>query len=234
MVTRQRILVVEDSALHQRFILDVLRDAGHEAVGVETAEQAGEICDIELPLLIILDLGLPGISGLQFLEQLRQVSSVPVIMLTGSDSIQDKLRGFELGADDYITKPFNPKELIARIEAVLRRAVTTVNGQLLRTNYQSGPLQIDFGRREVLLDGNALRLTATEFALLQELVNNEGRVLTHDHLLQAVWGDGYLAERDILRTNIYRLRKKLQFREDFQYIESQVGFGNWFEPWPAS
>ncbi len=148
-------------------------------------------------------------SGLDFLHEIRQVSNIPVIMLTVSDSIHDKLRGFELGADDYVTKPFNPKELAARIEAVLRRADSSGSAAVTQQGYDSGPLQIDFQKKQVRLDMTALHLTATEYTLLVELVRHEGRVLSHEHLLRVVWGDGYESEKDILRTNIYRLRKNL-------------------------
>ncbi|MBN1265751.1 MAG: response regulator transcription factor [Anaerolineales bacterium] len=234
MRTHQKVLVVEDSKLHQRFIADILRNAEYDPVMVETAEEATAYCDIEIPLLIILDLGLPGISGLEFLKEIRQIINLPIIMLTNSDSIQDKLRGFELGADDYVTKPFNPQELLARIEAVLRRSSSKFAGEMQKTTYQSGPLKIDFYRKEVVLDNRVLHLTATEYMLLHELVINEGRVMPHDQLLMTVWGPEYLNERDILRTNIYRLRKKLQLEEDFQFIESQAGFGYWFEPFPQT
>ncbi len=233
MAIKLKILVVEDSALHQRFIADVLHDSHYEPFVVSSAEEALDWFSLEEPDLIILDLGLPGMSGLDFLHEIRQVSSIPVIMLTVSDSIHDKLRGFELGADDYVIKPFNPKELAARIEAVLRRADSS-SPALVQQGYENGPLQIDFQKKQVKLEMEILHLTATEYTLLVELVKHEGRVLSHEHLLRAVWGDGYESEKDILRTNIYRLRKKLELNgNNFQFIESQVGFGYWFEPFPV-
>jgi two-component system KDP operon response regulator KdpE len=225
------ILVIEDSQLHQRLVRDVLQHSGYKVLAAESAERAMEKFGAEHPDLVIVDLGLPGMNGLDFLAELREISEVPVIILTSSDSLDDKLRGFELGADDYLTKPFNSQILVARIHAVLRRAdLAVVNGMGV-SKFQSGPLNVDFGSHKVEAGGNLIRLTATEFALLKEFIRYQGRILTHGQLLTAVWGPEYQGERELLRTNIYRLRKKLEIGTGgIDFIQSQVGVGYWFEP----
>ena len=158
--------------------------------------------------MVILDIGLPDMEGFQVLREIRLFSQVPVIMLTVRDKDTDIARCLELGADDYMVKPFSHIELVARVQAVLRRA----RGQVATAEerpFVSGRLLVDFASNEVTVDGTPVKLSATESKLLQHLVRNEGRLLTHENLLTSVWGETYRDARDLLRVHIQHLRQKL-------------------------
>jgi DNA-binding response OmpR family regulator len=161
------------------------------------------------PHVILLDVGLPGgMSGFEVLEKIRQISDVPVLMLSAHGQELDKVRGLELGADDYITKPFGHLELLARVRAVLRRAELPPPVSAV-PDLQAGDLTINFGSREVQVKGELVKLTPVEYGLLYHLARNAGHVLTHDALLTKVWGDEYQGEADYLKVYISRLRAKL-------------------------
>jgi len=179
------------------------------------------------PALILLDVGLPDMDGFQVLEQIRLCSDVPVIMLTVHDDELSKVRGLELGADDYITKPFGHLELLARIRAVLRRA------QALPLTHEEpficADLSVDFARREVTRHGKPMPLSATEYRLLYHLVRNAGQVLTHETLLARVWGREYTDEINYLKVYVSRLRAKLEDDpHNPQHILTEHGIGYWF------
>jgi DNA-binding response OmpR family regulator len=166
-----------------------------------------ELVEAESPDVVILDIGLPDMDGFEVLREIRRFSRVPVLMLTVRGEDTDIARGLELGADDYITKPFSHIELVARVRAVLRR----IQGLPVSEEkpFISGKLAIDFASKEVTVDGKSVRLTSTEYKLLYHLIKNEGRLLSHENLLNKVWGEDYQDARDLLRVHIQHLRQKL-------------------------
>jgi two-component system KDP operon response regulator KdpE len=192
-------------------------------------DEALETIERELPDLIVLDIKMPRMNGFEVLRRLREWSQIPVIMLSVREEIADKVRCLNLGADDYITKPFGAEELIARVKAVLRRneAANLTNRESLFT---SGDLKINFGTKEVTAAGNEVRLTPTEYDLLQELVLNAGKVLSHDYLLRRVWGHDYGRERQYLHVFVGRLRAKIEpDPANPQYIITVPGIGYRFK-----
>ncbi len=221
----RRILVVDDEERMVRFIRLNLEHDGFEVVEAYRGAQAIDRIRSGLPDLVLLDVMLPDIDGFEVLRIIREVSSVPVIMLTAKGEEDDRVRGLELGADDYITKPFSPRELVSRVRAVLRRtdsASTTTHG-LIEVDDR---LKIDFDRREVWVDGQIVQLRPTEYRLLYHLVQNAGWVITHDQLLAKVWGYEYRDEPHYVRLYINYLRKKLEKDpSNPQYILTERGVG---------
>jgi len=167
-----------------------------------------ELIEKENPDLVILDIGLPDMDGFQVLREIRRFSHVPVIMLTVKSEDTDIAKGLELGADDYVTKPFSHIELLARVQAVMRRSRGEPS-PAEEQPYTSGKLHVDFARNEVLIDGKPVKLTSTEYKLLYHLIKNEGRLLSHENLLTKVSGEAYRDARDLLRVHIQHLRQKL-------------------------
>jgi two-component system, OmpR family, KDP operon response regulator KdpE len=196
-----------------------------EVLGAGAGEAALDLVEREAPDLVLLDIGLPDLDGYQVLEQIRLFSDVPVVMLTARDDTMDKVKGLELGADDYITKPFNHLELLARVKAVLRR-LDMPAPKSRAPSFRSGELEVDFSAQEARLKGERLELTPTEYKLLYHLVRNAGRVLPHGTLLAKVWGRDYVDEVDYVRVYIRRLRDKLDDDPDRpRYIRTERGLG---------
>ena len=196
-----------------------------DVLSAGTGRQALELVESESPDLVLLDIGLPDMDGYKVLEELRFFSDVPVVMLTARDDTIDKVKGLELGADDYVTKPFNHLELLARIKAVLRR-LDMPPPKSRAPSFRSGDLEMDFDAQEVRLRGEAVQLTPTEYKLLYHLVRNAGRTLPHGTLLAKVWGREYLDEVDYLRVYVRRLRDKLGDNpEKPLYIRTERGLG---------
>jgi len=185
-----------------------LRWGGADIISAATGAEGLELVETESPDIVILDIGLPDIDGFQVLRELRRFSQVPVIMLTVRGEDTDVAKGLELGADDYITKPFSHIELIARVQAVLRRAQGLAITSEERP-FVSGKLSVDFASNEVKLDGKPTKLTSTESKLLYHLIRNEGRLVSHENLLTKIWGETYVDARDLLRVHIQHLRQKL-------------------------
>jgi two-component system KDP operon response regulator KdpE len=178
-------------------------------ISVSQGEKGIELVETESPDVVLLDIGLPDMDGFEVLRQIRFFSSVPIIIETVEDEEVDRIRGLELGADDYITKPFSYMELLARVKAVLRRSqMAEFKGS--KTNFVSGNLAINFATREVRLGDKVIKLTPTEYRLLYLLVRNKGQVLTQRKLMQQVWGEDYIENTDYLRAYIRRLRDKLR------------------------
>jgi len=177
-------------------------------VSAATGAKGLELIEAESPNVVILDVGLPDTDGFQVLRELRRFSQVPVIMLTVRGEDTDVVKGLELGADDYITKPFSHIELIARVQAVLRRAQGLPVASEERP-FVSGKLSVDFASNEVKVDKKPVKLTSTESRLLYLLIRNEGRLVSHENLLTKVWGEVYTDARDLLRVHIQHLRQKL-------------------------
>lgn len=203
------ILVIDDEPQIQRFLKIALVAQGYEVVLCQNAEQGLAEIALQSPALVILDLGLPDLPGLEVLRQLRSWSRVPVVILSVQDQESEKVAALDLGADDYLTKPFGVPELLARIRVALRHAAersqTDVAPQL-----QCGPLLIDRPARSVSLQGQPVKLTKTEFNLLEYLALHAGKVVTHRQLLTALWGAEYFAETHYLQVYISQLRRKLE------------------------
>ena len=222
-----RILVVDDEpdvveSVRLGFTLqwrevDVLGAAGGEA--------ALDVVEREHPDIVLLDVGLPDIDGFEVLRRIRAFSDVPIVMLTARDDAMDKVKGLELGADDYVTKPFNHLELMARVKAVLRRLEMPAPSSRA-PSFRSGDLEVDFAKHEARLCGERLDLTPTEYKLLYHLVRNAGHVLQHATLLAKVWGREYVDEVDYIRVYVRRLRDKLGDDPDApRYIRTERGLG---------
>jgi two-component system KDP operon response regulator KdpE len=208
-----RILVVDDEVRIVNFLRSKLKASGYEVLtasnGVEGLEQA----QAQEPDLIVLDLIMPKMDGLEMLKELRSFSTVPVIILTARGAEADRIKGLQLGADDYLPKPFNPDELVARVEAI-RRRLTPGERQKIPETFNLGYIAIDFKRRSVRVRGEEKHLTRIEWLLLSQLVNNVGRLMLYDELLTRVWGPEYRNDIQILRTWISRLRGKLESDPD--------------------
>ena len=202
-----RILVVDDEPQILRSLRTTLASHGYDVQTAATGEEALAAVEGRLPDLVVLDLVLPGLSGLEVCRRLRARSSLPILVLSARGDERDKVAALDLGADDYLTKPFGVNELLARIRAALRRAVGARGPSAV---VEAGALRVDFDRRQVTLDGAEVRLTPTEFDLLKVLVANAGRVLTHGYLLRTVWGPEYEGESQLLRVFIGQLRRKVE------------------------
>ncbi len=201
-----------------------LRWSGTSVVSASDGAKGLELIEAENPDVVILDIELPDMDGFQVLREIRRFSQVSVIMLTVRDEDVDVARGLELGADDYITKPFSHIELIARVQAVLRR----VRGLPVTEEppFVGGKLSVDFAGNEVRLNGEPVKLTSTETKLLHHLIRNEGRLLTHENLLGKVWGETYVDARGLLRVHIQHLRQKLKDSADSpRIIVTEHGIG---------
>ena len=196
-----------------------------EVLGAGTGEAALDIVERRAPDIVLLDVGLPDNDGFEVLRELRAFSDVPVVMLTARDDAMDKVKGLELGADDYVTKPFNHLELMARVKAVLRRNDMPAPASRA-PSFVSGELEVDFARQEVRLRGERVELTPTEYKLLYHLVRNAGHVLQHGTLLAKVWGRDYIDEVDYIRVYIRRLREKLSDDPEHpRYIQTERRLG---------
>ena len=218
-----RILVVEDDRDIADVVAHHLSRAGFQPDVLSTGSDVIDRVKRDAPALVVLDLMLPGLSGLEICRLMRgdaAVASTPIIMLTARADEEDRVRGLELGADDYITKPFSPKELVARVRAVLRRIQTEEPDTVLRF----GSLVVDLDRHEVTEDGRLVRLTAKEFLLLQYLVEHRGRVLSRDLLLTDVWGYRYTGGTRTVDVHIRRLREKLPATAEHIVTIKQFGY----------
>ena len=204
----QTVLVVEDESSIASFVALYLKNAGY---GVKTAATGGEaLSDVaaEMPALIVLDLMLPDIDGIEVCRRIRKSSDVPILMLTARDEDVDKIIGLEVGADDYLTKPFNPRELVARVKSILRRSGPE-RRQIESKQLQHGDLVIDAGRREVHVGKEEIQLAPKEFDLLWELLDHRGLVLTRDQLLERVWGYTFAGDTRTVDVHVRQLRRKL-------------------------
>ncbi len=205
----EKILVVEDAPRVMRLVTEVLGAMGYQVIAASSGQSAIEMVTLEQPDLVLLDILLgQGPDGYEVCRHIREFSDVPVIMLTAKAQDADVLQGFDVGADDYLTKPFNAKELVARVRAVLRR--TKRPEEAVTTTFVCGDLEIDFARRSVKVRGQAVSLTRTEYDLLRQLAINPNRVMVHEDLLTEVWGSEYRNDVDYLRAYIRYLRGKLE------------------------
>ncbi len=218
------ILVVDDEKRMVRFIRLNLEQDGFQVVSAYNGTEALEQVRTKLPKLILLDVMMPDIDGFEVLKKIREASSVPVIMLTAKGEEDDRIRGLELGADDYVTKPFSPRELVSRVKAVLRR--TEAFDDTTNVIEVDDWLKLDFNRREIWVGGEIVQLRPTEYRLLYHLVQNAGWVVTHDQLLTKVWGYEYQDEPHYVRLYINYLRKKIEKDpSNPEYILTERGVG---------
>jgi DNA-binding response OmpR family regulator len=209
MATRvQTVLVVEDEASIASFVALYLKNAGYRVQTAGTGQGAMDILARDRPDLIVLDLMLPDVDGIEVCRRIRRSSDIPILMLTARDEDVDKIIGLEVGADDYLTKPFNPRELVARVKSILRRAVPERREPQER-QLKHGQLAIDAGRREVRVDGKEVQLAPKEFDLLWELLDHRGLVLTRDQLLERVWGYTFAGDTRTVDVHVRQLRRKL-------------------------
>jgi DNA-binding response OmpR family regulator len=204
----QAILVVEDEASIASFVSLYLKNAGYEVTTAVTGGDALAQVQAGPPALIVLDLMLPDIDGIEVCRRIRQRSDVPILMLTARDEDVDKIIGLEVGADDYLTKPFNPRELVARIKSILRRA-TPDRRRLESAQIRHGELVVDSGRREAKVGDREVQLAPKEFDLLWELLDHRGLVLTRDQLLERVWGYTFAGDTRTVDVHVRQLRRKL-------------------------
>lgn len=220
-----RVLVIDDAQADRRLLRDALEADGFEVEEAQDGQEGLRKLFADHPDVIVLDVLMPGMDGWAVCERIREFTETPIIMLTALDREEEIVRGLELGADDFLCKPVSPRQLIARVKAVLRRSHshTSESGDF---RYDDGDLVIDTAQHEVLLGGKAVGLSPTEFRLLVALAEAPGRVHEYGALLASVWGDEYVDDIDFLRVYIWRLRKKLETTPDQpKRIVTERGFG---------
>jgi DNA-binding response OmpR family regulator len=222
------VLVVDDEPIVRDVVARYLEQAGYRTILAGDGDTALALLDEEEPSIVVLDLMLPGVDGLSFCRRLRARSSLPVIMVTALAEEADRLTGLELGADDYLTKPFSPRELVARVKAVLRR---TSDSAAKAERIEIGDLVIDAGRREVTRRGETIRLTALEFDLLWFLAGHPDRLFTREQLMQEVWGYRSALDTGTVTVHIRRLRAKIEEDPSApRYLQTVWGSGYRFTP----
>jgi two-component system KDP operon response regulator KdpE len=227
---RAKILVVDDEHQILRALRVILRDAGFEALPAGGVEEALDLAAVNAPAAAIVDLLLPDGDGIELCRRLREWTDMPVILLSAVTEEDAKVRALAAGADDYVTKPFGPRELVARLEANLRRRAAAAGRE---ASISAGELTIDLARHTVTVSGSEVHLTPTEFGLLQTLATNRGRLLTHRELLTAVWGQGYADDTQVLRAHIANLRRKIEPADAEaaqRLIRTESGVGYRFAP----
>ncbi|HLH26718.1 MAG TPA: response regulator transcription factor [Chloroflexota bacterium] len=222
------ILVVDDEPRYVRWISVNLRASGYRVLAAADGQTALDLAAGERPDLVLLDIGLPVLNGLEVCRRIREFSTVPIIMLTAKAAEADKVAGLDAGADDYLPKPFGPPELMARVRAVLRRA-RYAESPTAEPIFQHGDLAIDFARHAVSRGGEPVDLTPTEYKLLVQLARHAGRVLVPAELLTAVWGPEYRDETQHVRLYVSRLRRKIEpDPEQPRYVLTKAGIGYLF------
>jgi len=220
-----RILVIDDAQADRRLLRDALENDGFEVEEAQDGQEGLRKLFADHPDAVVLDVLMPGMDGWAVCERIREFTETPVIMLTSLDREEEIVRGLELGADDFVSKPVSPRQLIARVKAVLRRAHSHAD-ESGEFRYDDGDLMIDTAQHEVLLSGQPVDLSPTEFRLLVALAEAPGRVHEYGSLLASVWGDEYVDDIDFLRVYIWRLRKKLEGVPDHPTrIVTERGFG---------
>ncbi|MDO8490424.1 MAG: response regulator transcription factor [Dehalococcoidia bacterium] len=222
------ILVVDDDHGMRRLLRRSLELAGYDVVEAADGPTALDSARAKAPDLVLLDVMMPGMDGFEVCQQMRQNSSLPIVMVTARGQDMEKVTGLDLGADDYITKPFGIDELLARVKAVLRRS--TLRDEMPQPPFEYDGLHLDFNQHQVIVEGKETNLTSTEYKLLVILVFGRGNVLTQDMLLSKVWGESYTVDAHVLHVNIARLRQKLgDDPANPRYILTKVGVGYCFK-----
>jgi DNA-binding response OmpR family regulator len=225
-----RILVADDEPRYLLAVKTYLESQGYQVLTAWDGRTAVELAILEEPDLIMLDVRMPGLDGYEACRRIRSFSPAPIIMLTALAQESDKVKGLDLGADDYVTKPFSVGELLARVRAVLRRAGTSPE-QPPQPVFEAGDVRVDFVQKQVFIRGQQVDLTPTEYRLLRELVKSAGRVLVPDYLVERVWGGEPGPQNRLLRQAIHRLRHKIEANpQEPQYILTRRGIGYVFSP----
>ena len=222
-MSKEKVLIVDDEESIRLFLRLTLTAQGYETLEAVSGKEALAKAATEKPDIVILDIGLPDVDGIEVTRSLREWTQIPIIILSVRGSEKDKIIALDLGADDYLTKPFVVGELLARVRATLRRSLKTAS----EPSFKTGELEIDLERRLVKVAGKELQLTPNEYELLKVLVENAGKVITHKHLLNAVWGPEYIGEFHMLRVNISNMRRKIELdpaRPQIIITESGVGY----------
>ena len=222
-----RILIIEDEQAIRRFLRASLNSEGYDLTEAEDGKAGLKFVTSQPPDLIILDLGLPDMDGLEIIRQVREWSTVPIIVLSARGQEKDKVAALDAGADDYLTKPFGVRELLARMRVTLRRATRIGdNAQTEETFFESGDLKVDLAARQVLAAGREIHLTPIEYKLLITLIRHAGKVLTHSFLLKEVWGPGYSQDVQYLRVFMAGLRRKIEADPaQPKYLTTEQGVG---------
>jgi len=218
---RPKVLVVDDEQQILRALRVILRESGFEVLPAATGEEALDLAALQRPDAAIIDLLLPDFDGVELARRLREWTDMPLIVLSAVGEEDAKVRALAAGADDYVTKPFGPRELVARLQANLRRIAPEREEAEVRVD----GLEVDLARRTVRVQGQEVHLTPTEFDLLRLLVRNRGRLMTHRDLLVSVWGPGYGEDTQVLRAHIANLRRKIEPPEGPRYIRTDPGVG---------
>src|SRR4051812_39318870 len=215
-------LIIDDEKQIRRLLRLALEGADHQVYEAETGQAGLEEIVYRRPDVVLLDLGLPDMEGVEVLRRLREWSDVPVLILSVRDDAEEKVAALDAGADDYVTKPFDTAELLARIRASQRRSLTETGEPV----FTSGSLSVDFSARQVKLNGTEIKLTPTEYSLLRVLIQNAGKVVTQRQLLRTVWGEKAESQAQYLRVYVTHLRKKLQTSATApSVIKTEVGIG---------
>jgi two-component system KDP operon response regulator KdpE len=218
---RPKVLVCDDEQQILRALRVILRDAGYESLPASTLQEALDVAAVRRPDAGIIDLVLPDGDGVELCRRLREWTAMPLIVLSAVGDEDAKVRALSSGADDYVTKPFGPRELIARLEANLRRTAPEQESAVIETD----GLRVDLARHIVEVAGEEVHLTPTEFELLRKLAGNRGRLLTHRELLISVWGAGYADDTQVLRAHIANLRRKIEPPDAQRLIRTESGIG---------
>lgn len=222
MQNKTNVLLIEDDRSICSYVTTALSGNGYRVTCAITAAEGLSLCTSLCPDILLLDLGLPDMDGLEVISSIRSWSSLPIIILSARSKEQDKVEALDLGADDYLTKPFGPAELMARIRTSLRRRYLFVQGN----RYKASELEIDFDKRLVTLAGQEIHLTQIEYQLLTLLAENSGKVLTYTHLIKTIWGPYMDTNNQILRVNMANIRRKLEKNPaNPQYIFTEIGIG---------
>ncbi len=230
-MNRGHVLVVDDDADIRGLLRELLERQGYQVTEAANGRDGLRALYASPPDVVLLDISMPELDGWETLERIRDVSEVPVAMLTARAAELEKVRGLKAGADDYITKPFGRQELLARIEAMLRRGGARGPSQ---DTYADDLLSVDFAQRRVAVRGNDVQLTPLEFRLLAAFVRHPGQLLSHDQLLELVWGDSFASSRDQVKLYVGYLRRKLKDADaSAEPIETVRGFGYRYRPTPA-
>ena len=219
------VLVVEDEKNIRSFMQTILTSNGYAVLTARTGEEALMMVSSHCPDLVLLDLGLPDLDGQIFIQKVRSWSQVPILVVSARTHERDKVTSLDLGADDYITKPFGTSELLARVRAALRHAAQRSAGQRAAA-YACGGLLVDWERRRVILDGQDVHLTQNEYKIVALLAQNAGKVLTYDQIIRHVWGPNIAGDNRILRVNMANIRRKLEKKPaEPQYLFTEIGVG---------
>jgi DNA-binding response OmpR family regulator len=222
---RNRILIVDDDSSVRKFVKANLEVRDYQVLLAGDGNEALKIIEEELPDLILLDIMMPNLDGYTVCQRVREWSDIPIIMISAKDSENDKVKCFDYGADDYLTKPFALRELLSRIKAVLKRSQTPEISPHL-SSYQNGDLVVDFSKQIATLNGKSLQLTALEYKILAYLTINAGRIITPNQLLEKIWGEEYAGDYRLLQVNVCRLRRKIKdTAKNSQYIQTKPGIG---------